>query len=454
MVRPSLLLLFFLLPNFMFGQTTLTERYPRTLNRQAAAQTGTPASPAATAQPTASPTPAPTLITLDQAIALALAHSPTILATRTEIQQNQAQEVTANLRPNPELLFDSQFIPIFQPGTFSSDTLNNVQQFDIGMSYLFERGKKRQNRLRAARDATAVTTSQVADAERTLTFNVAQQFINALLANSNLQLAQEDLKSFQQTVSISEQRYKAGDISQGDYLKITLQLLQFQTDVSSARVARVQALNSLRQLIGYSALPKNYDVAGDLEFAPLKSGLMDLQARALKERPDLRAAQQGITAAQSQVSLAKANGKQDLTGQISYSHVSGLSSTSLFFNIPLPIFNRNQGEIARTKFAQTQAELNARASEDTVMTDVQNGYEAAVTNQEVVQLYVSGYLKQAQDSRDISEYAYRAGAATLLDFLDAERSYRATQLAYRQALAAYMVSLEQLKQAGGSRSLP
>lgn len=450
MVRPSLLLLF-LLPNFAFGQTTLTETFSRAQNSQAAAQT--PAQ-AAAGQPSASPTPGPVLISLDEAITLALAHSPSILATRTEVQQNQAQEVTANLRPNPELLFDSQFIPIFQPGTFSSDTLNNIQQFDIGVSYLFERGKKRQNRLKAARDATAVTASQVADAERTLTFNVAQQFINALLANSNLQLAQEDLKSFQQTVTISEQRYKAGDISQGDYLKITLQLLQFQTDVSSARVARVQALNSLRQLIGYSALPQNYDVAGDLQFEPLKVGLLDLQARALKERPDLRAAEQGITAAQSQVSLAKANGKQDLTGEIAYSHVSGLSSTSLFFSIPLPFFNRNQGEIARTRFAQKQAELNAQASQDTVMTDVRNGYEAAVTNQEVVQLYVSGYLKQAQDSRDISQYAYRAGAATLLDFLDAERSYRATQLAYRQALAAYMVSLEQLRQAVGSRSLP
>jgi outer membrane protein, heavy metal efflux system len=452
MFRPSLLLLFYLLPNFMFGQATLPKGFRPALNGAAAGQSRI-ISPAATAAQ-AAPTPAPTLISLDEAISLALTHSPGILATRTEIQQNQAQEVTADLRPNPDLLFDSQFIPVFQPGSFSSDTLNNVQQFDIGVSYLFERGKKRQNRLKAARDQTAVTTSQVADAERTLTFNVAQQFIDALLAKSNLQLALEDLKSFQQTVSISEQRYRAGDISGGDYLKITLQLLQFQTDVSSARVARVQALNSLRQLIGYTALPQNYDVAGDLQFERLKTALLDLEAKALKERADLRAAQQGITAAQSQVSLARANGKQDLTGEIAYSHVSGVSSTSLFFSIPLPVFNRNQGEIARTRFAQTQAELNARATEDTVMTEVVNAYAAAVTNQEVVELYVSGYLKQAQDSRDISEYAYRAGAATLLDFLDAERSYRATQLGYRQALAAYMVSLEQLRQAVGSRSLP
>jgi outer membrane protein, heavy metal efflux system len=446
MFRASLLLSFFLLPELMSGQTTFPIS-SSAAGRNQAAQGGQAAA-------SGKPTPAPTLITLDQAITLALANSPSIQATRTQIQQSRAQEITANLRPNPLLSFDSQFIPIFQPGSFSGDTLTNIQQFDIGVGYLFERGRKRQNRLQAAQDQTAVTTSQVADAERTLIFNVAQQFINALLANSNLQFAQEDLKSFQQTVEISEQRYKAGDISKGDYLKIQLQLLQFQTDVSSARVARVQALGSLRQLLGFASVPHDYDVAGDLAYQPLKASLLDLQAEALSKRPDLRAAEQGIRAAQSQVYLAKANAKQDLNAQIAYSHVSGLSSTSLFFNIPLPLFNRNQGEIARTRFAATQAQLNENAAKDTVMTDVQNAFEAATTNQEVVQLYMSGYLQQAQESRDISAYAYKGGAATLLDFLDAERSYRATQLAYRQALAAYMIGLEQLRQAVGTRSLP
>src|SRR6185312_12468184 len=313
-------------------------------------------------------------------------------------------------------------------GDFSTDTLNNLQQFDVGVGYLFERGHKRQNRLQAARDATSVTAAQVADTERTLTFNVAQQFINVLLANSTLQFAEEALRSFQDTVNISEQRYKAGDISEGDFLKIKLQLLQFQTDVSSARVAKVQALGSLRQLVGYASLPHDFDVVGDLDYQPLTAALPDLQVKALATRPDLLAAQQGITAARSQIALAKANGTQDLTLTTNYSHTPGLSSLSWFLSMPLPIFDRNQGEIARTRFALTQAELTQQSAHDTVMTDVINAYESSITNQQVVQLYTSGYLKQAQDSRDISAYAYKGGAATLLDFLDAERSYRATQL--------------------------
>ena len=395
-----------------------------------------------------------TRITLEQAIDLALAHNHSLKASRTLIFQNEAQEITANLRPNPTLGMDSQFVPFFSPQYFGGDYLNESQQFDIGLSYLFERGHKRQRRLQAARDTTAVTRAQVADAERTLAFNVGQQFVSVLLAESTLEFALQDLKGFQQTVDISESQLKAGYIGEGDYLKIKLQLLQFQTDVSSARLAKVQALVGLREFLGYTAVPADYDVVGDLEFQPLKGNLEDLQARALRERPDFRAAELGITAAQSQILLAKANAKVDVNGTYDFTHTAGVSSASLFANFALPIFDRNQGEIARTGHALKQAQELQQSASDTVLSDVSNAYEAVRSNEEVVKLYTSGYLKQAQDSRDISEYAYKRGAASLLDYLDAERSYRSVQLAYRQALASYMTAIEQLKEAEGTRSLP
>jgi outer membrane protein, heavy metal efflux system len=183
-------------------------------------------------------------------------------------------------------------------------------------------------------------------------------------------------------------------------------------------------------------------------------GKDDLKAMALRQRPDVRAAQLGVTSAEGQFKLAKANGKKDLGVTFTYNHLGGVNTGSLFFNIQLPIFDRNQGEIARTQYAITQSQELSSEQASLALTDVENSYEALRTNDEVVQLYQSGYLKDSQDSRDISQYAYQRGAASLLDFLDAERSYRATQLAYRQALASYMVSLEQLRQAVGTRSLP
>ena len=196
------------------------------------------------------PTKGPVRITLDEAIQMALQHNHNLLAARTTIQQSEAEETTANLRPNPVLSGDAQFLPIFQPNKFSADYMNTTAQFDVGIGYLFERGRKRQHRLQAARDMTEQTRSTVADNERSLTFLVASQFVEVQLAESTIELAAEDLKSFQNSVDISESRYKAGDISEVDFLKIKIQLLQFQTDMSQAQLARVQALAGFAATLG------------------------------------------------------------------------------------------------------------------------------------------------------------------------------------------------------------
>jgi cobalt-zinc-cadmium efflux system outer membrane protein len=393
-------------------------------------------------------------ISLDEAIRLALQRNHALQAQRTMILQNQAQEITANLRPNPVISWDSQFFPLFNPGQFSADYLENQAQFDFGIGYLFERGKKRQHRLQAAKDQTAVTRSQVADDERQLVFNVSQQFVAAVLAKSTLDFAQQNLDSFRQTVDISQQRYTSGDMSEGDLLKIKLQMFQFESDLAAARLAKSQALVALRQQVGYESVPDNFDVDGELEYQPIKGNVEDLQALALRSRPDLQAAQQGVVAARSQLELAKANGKRDLNASFSYTHTAGISSGAFFFNIDLPIFDRNQGEIARTRYAITQSQEQQLEATQQVLTDVRNAYESLRMNEQIIKLYQGGYVEQAKQSKDIDEYSYKRGVASLLDYLDAERTYRANQLAYRQALAGYMTALEQMREAVGTRNLP
>jgi cobalt-zinc-cadmium efflux system outer membrane protein len=422
-----------------------------------------PAATIAQAPPAQSPTPPqaqslaqkPGVVTiaLDDAIQMAIQHNHTLQAARTTVLESKAEETTANLRPNPVLMGDSQFLPVFQPDQFSSDYIDNTAQFDLGVSYLFERGKKRQHRLQTAKDVTAVTQSLVNDNERSLTFNVATQFINVELAESTLALALQDLKSFQNAVDIAEARYKAGDTGEDDLLKIKLQMLQFQMDVSAAQLARVQGLSDLRQLLGYDSIPADYDVAGSFDYQSVEGGMEDFQAKALQNRPDLRAAQQGVAAANSQYQLQKSIGKRDVTGQVSYTHLGYSNDVSLFGQVQMPIFDRNQGEIARAGFAITQARELMNSANGQVLTDVRDAFENLRSNDLVVGLYRSGYLDEASQSLDISEFAYRHGAASLLDFLDAERSYRSTQLAYRQALASYLLALEQLREAVGTRSL-
>jgi cobalt-zinc-cadmium efflux system outer membrane protein len=393
------------------------------------------------------------VITLDQAIEFARQNNPMLQAQRTLVSQNKEQEVTANLRPNPQLTWDGQYLPFFTPDLFSSNYIDSVAQFDAGVGYLFERGQKRQHRLQAAKDATSVTASQVADAERQTVANTAQQFVAALLAKSNLEFAEQLLDSYQHTVGISREQNQAGAMSKADLLKIQLQTLQFQTDVTSARIALVEALNSLRQLIGFDSVPRDYGVAGELTYAPVTLRLEDLQARARSLRPDLQAARQSVTAANSQIGLAKANSKQDLNVTFDYTHVNSSNLGAFYFAIPLPVFNRNQGEVARTYYALTQSQFLAKAADQQVMTDVKNAYESLLNSQDILQLYNNGYLQQSEQSLDIARFSYQHGAASLLDFLDAERSYRATELSYRQALASYSSALEQLREAVGTRDL-
>jgi cobalt-zinc-cadmium efflux system outer membrane protein len=397
-------------------------------------------------------------ITLDEAIQLALEHNKNLLATRTTIEQSLHQETTAGLRPNPNLSVSFSSLPLFAPQEGLKNYLSDNGSLDIGLGYTFELGGKRGDRIAAARDTTAVTRAQVTDAERALIFQVATQFIGVQLANSTVELARDNLKSFENAVEIGTAKYKSGAISENDYLKIKLQLLQFQTDLQAAQLARVQGLVALRQLVGYETVSADYDVAGPFDYraVPLNAG--DLFKLAADNRPDLLAAHRAVTASKSQVELAQANGIQDLTVGVDYvrqplggDHTA--NTASLGVSMPLAIFDRNQGEIARTKVAVTQAELQEAELIGQVKADVQNAYENLQENARIAEYYLSGYLEVAKRSRDISEYAYTKGATSLFDFLDAERSYRSTQLAYRQAIAAHLLAVEQVREAVGTRGL-
>jgi len=401
------------------------------------------------------PPPLPTVrIDLQRAIKLALQHNHALLAARTQVTQSKADEVTASLRPNPTFTWNALFLPFFTPSQLNRDYINNVTEFDALVGYTLERGHKRKYRIQTARDNTAIVESQVRDSERALIFNVAQQFISILLADSSLSFAQQNLSSFQQTLKVSQERYEKGALSEGDLLKIKLQTLEFQKDVASARLARQQALDSLRDLLGYESVPRNYDVVGNLDFKPVQGNVEDFQSKALSLRPDLQAANQAVVAAKSRFMLAKANGKRDLTLSSGYSHLAAANNADFSFNIEIPLFDRNQGEIARTHAAITQSEETKDATRQAVMTDVATAYEAVKTGEGIVQLYQSGYLKDSKQSLDISQYAYQRGAASLLDFLDAERSYRSTELTYRETLATYMLAVEQLHEAVGERPMP
>ena len=394
----------------------------------------------------------PNSISMDQAVRIALAYNQSLRAQRLNIDQNRAEEITAALKPNPSFTTLVDTIPLFSPGLIRF----NTQIYSQSLAYTYERGGKREKRLSVAKDNTDVSAKTVIDNERQLRFQVVQAFINVLLAKSVLQLAKDDLANFSEEVELNHARMVAGDLAEGDYLKISLQKLQFEQDVSSTELTLVQARASLRQLLGYQSVTDDFDVIGTLAHKKQVVQLAELERQALAVRPDLQAAHSGVKVATDTVSLAFGNRAKDWTWSTDYTFQSigptapgNAIGFSLSFD--LPIHDRNQGEIARSQVAARQAVEAESSTEVSVRTDVVNAYYGLQTSEQIVSLYESGYLEQATQSRDITTYAYGRGAATVLDVLDAERSYRATQLGYRQAIAAYMTAAEQVNQAVGAQ---
>jgi cobalt-zinc-cadmium efflux system outer membrane protein len=397
---------------------------------------------------------APVSISLEQAVQLALDKNPSLGAQRLNIDQARAGEITAALKPNPLISIDSEDFPIFSPKYLNFQNLSENQEFTHALSYTIERGGKRRKRMAVARDNTEVAARNTDDAARQLRFQVSQTFIAVLLAKANLEFARQDLRDYTQVVDLNRRRMEAGDISEGDFLKIVLQKLQFEQDVAAADLALAQGKVGLRQLLGYETVPPDFDVTGALEHKRRIVVLPEIQQQALLHRPDLGASRSGVKLATDTVALAYANRARDLGTGTEFKRNGTINGVGFSFNIEIPIHDRNQGEIARSRYALRQSLQQDNAARIAVLTDVDNAYQAFHNADAVATLYETGYLEQARSSRDISRYGFRSGAASLLDLLDAERSYRAIQLAYRQALAAYMTSVEQINMAVGAQVMP
>jgi cobalt-zinc-cadmium efflux system outer membrane protein len=384
-------------------------------------------------------------LNLEQAIDLALENNPGLRAQAAVVESTRAGEVSAALRPNP---------------TFSNGTVD----FTGGIAYTFERGGKRARRIDSARLATSGAERDLQDSRRTLVASVRASFTSALLARDNIRSARENFQNFQQVEDLNRVRNEKGEISGGDFLKIALQKLQFQTDLADAELAYRAARAGLRQALFAPALAQDFEVVGELRPVRPTPPLAELERRALAARPDLLSAENAVRKAEADVRLAEANARVDVTASLGWVHTgppvgsndhlepffsAGQTANALGtgLSFALPLFNRNQGEIARTRSEVVRARAAADAVRAQVVADVETAYVAQQASEERVGLYERIYLRQSQESRQIAEFAYRKGATSILDLLDAERTDRATRLAYRQALADQVTRRAQLESA-------
>ena len=357
-------------------------------------------------------------VTLDEAVALAQRENRTLRAKQFEREATRAGEITAGLRPNPV-------------GTYSMDHLGSRgvdQEYALSVGQPIELGGKRARRLDSARAATRVSELELADIQRQIVAQVKRTFSDALVAQATLALAQENLKSLDEVERIQKFRAERGDISELELTRIQVQRFAFERDAADARQAIRSAKIGLRALAGPDSLPSEFEIAGDLEFRDRPFDREELYRITIANRPDVRAAEAAREKARADVDLARANAWWDVTPQVEYRRVGGDSTIGVALSVPIRIFDRNQGEIARTRAEVQRTEALRQGSAVQALADVDAALAAVVTSREKLLLLRDTYLPKAQRARETVEFAYRRGGVSLLDYLDAQRTYRETAL--------------------------
>jgi len=392
-------------------------------------------------------------LTWDQVKARFESNNPALKADADDVDEMRAEEITAYLRPNPQLTVaadGTQIAP--RNGVWQPLTGTDVQP---GVSYLHERDHKRELRLESAQEGTHISASEHEDLKRTLEFTLRSAFVQTLEANAVVKLAQDDLDYYDKIIAISRDRFKAGDIASIDLDRIELLRVQYEAELQTAIVNLRTAKIQLLQLLNDQTPVAQFDVAGPFDFSDTLQPLDDFRQIALANRPDLQAALETTQQSETNHKLAIANGSTDptysawYTWNASNNNPDATQTLGLSVNIPLRIFDRNQDEKQRTQIdidRSRQASVAVRAQ---VFSDVDTAYELVRSNIELLKPYKAQYNDQAVRVRDTVTYSYQHGGASLMDFLNAQSDFRQVQLAYAQLIGAYLTAAAQLNLAVG-----
>ena len=405
----------------------------------------------------------PSGLTWDEVKARFEAQNPTLKADALNVQEMRAEEITAFLRPNPQIGLSSdglQIAPHNTPGLGEHwQPLTGVQLVP-SISYLHERQGKRELRLESAKQGTQIAISQHVDLERNLLFNLRSQFVATLQAKAILALTKEELEYYDHLIGVSRDRLNAGDIAQIDFDRIELQRVQYESDLETAIVNLRQAKIVLLQLLDDKTPVEQFDIKGNFDFTDQLQPVEEFQHIALDNRPDLKASYLSVQQAFTNHRLAIANGSTDPTLSTWYSYNPafnnpfGRYTLGASVNIPLRIFDKNQGEKARTQIDITKNQRQEDATNAQVFSDVDSAYVQVESTLHLLRPYKAHYLDQATRVRDTVTYAYQRGGASLLDLLNAQSDFRNVELAYLQLIGTYLTAAGQLNLAVGREVIP
>lgn len=395
---------------------------------------------------------AQTPIPIDDAVREAIDRNLDLLAEKINLPVAEARIITAKLRPNPVLSVGGDHLDILGTG-YSAANAAGPTEYSIRTDFLLERGQKRAGRIAVAEGVRSVVELQLLNSIRTLTLDVQNAYVEAQLAKDNLALAEENLKALGEIVEVNRKRVKGGDLAEVELFRTELAQLQYESAVRQAGLRLRTARVKLQHLLGRSSAGPLVEVTGDLRKDAPADGAAALLKLALESRPDLRGARQDQARSLAELRLQVAQGKIDYTVGTEYRRQQGLAgrgnSLGLFFSTNLPVFNRNQGEIERARQEQRQLEARINALAATIQTEVDTAYLQFANARTTVERLESTMLSKARDVRQITDFSYRRGEATLVELLDAQRAYNETMQSYNDARAEFARSLYSIDAVAG-----
>lgn len=396
----------------------------------------------------------PASVGLADTLRLARERNPELKAASNAVEAARADRVTAGLLLNPALTFDSEGQRTVGAGPY--DEPGYSLRLDQEVLLPGRRGL----RVRSAEQGIAAAESSYDDTWRRLALQVRQTYFRAALAKADREVAQTALDEIDKVVTLNRARFEQGEISGVEFRRLQVERLRFVDDVFSAELAWRTARTALLALLNVPDLGQPFDVSEPL--APpdavrtsalaraTPADAARLQRLAQAGRPDVASARRELERAATETRLQRALRAPNPTVGFGYRTLNGVKGLLVGITVPVPLFARNQGAVARAEAGRRQAENRAAAAAIAASLEVQQALNAVDVNRARVEYIEREYLKNARETRDIVLASYRIGAANLIDFLDAQRAFRDTLRTHNRALYEYRVSVFQLEAATGA----
>ncbi|MBX3169231.1 MAG: TolC family protein [Candidatus Eremiobacteraeota bacterium] len=380
-------------------------------------------------------------LTLEQAVSEALNHNLELLAKHYDLNIAEARQLTAAMHPNPTLSLGADHLDFVGTG-FNEINTAGPSEYSGRFDFTFEGGGKRARRMEVAELARQVAEFQLREAARQLILEVDNAYIEVLLARGNLSVAQQNRSAFARITRISRERVRAGDLARVELMRTQLAELQYDNTVILSEARLRTAKQKLLLLMGRNKnVQEDIELEGSLPRPPVNLAIPELEQIALTQRPDYLALIRDQKRSEASIRLEEANGKPNYIGGFEYRRQQGFAGKGnmlgFFFSMPIPIFDTNEGEVRRARHEYDQVIARARALEAEIKQELASASQQLQAAERTVRQIESHMLTQARQVLDTMEYSYRGGHATLVELLDAQRSYNDIMVSYNEALAEY-----------------